>query len=666
MPFSRQEQDRQRQRDEARRQEAITRRQGEERDAAREEARREESRQARLAFEAEQEASRARREALLARIRDERRRERAAAEHLAAQRSDLLDRIREASATAKRAAGATSERRERLRTKTEVTRRDDDRRAERQTERAGGPADARRAAARELRAAAKHAADRRSVRRATARTARGADQRGRSSGARHEQPADAAMAAGPADDRSRLGPRKGARTDRADHARRDTVAAERAAAARETRRSTRLEESRAKRRQENATERAEAGALADRRERRRVADRLSRTGAEQAAQRRERPIHERASTVRTLGKDPRRRPETPPSRSIEPSGPGSDPLVDPIPSGVLSGSLPWLRVEGTRLVTLAGHPVTLRGVNVAGLGPPDRGHDLVAAGLDEAGLEALLALGAGTVRVPIDRDRLLVGDGDRSGLDHLAELDRVIDQVASAGAYTILSLRTLGDATFGTVADGSGGLIPNLIAPQPDFDCIGLWSRLGERYASEPAVLFDLFAAPHAALPDDPSGTDTDWDRWALWIRLTVARLRLVHPRAVSIVAGLEWGTDLGGFPVLGTANEPIPNLVYGATLSADRPDPPLRVLASRLPILVTEFETAAAAAAVRAASLAAMGVGWIVAARPDRPLVAAVRGGRFEPTVLGTSIRRAIAAIPERPLVEPLRRPAPALTPAV
>ena len=374
----------------------------------------------------------------------------------------------------------------------------------------------------------------------------------------------------------------------------------------------------------------------------------------------------RASTGRTRARDPRRRPETFPSRSTEPSGPGREPLDDPIPSGALSGLLPWLRVDGTRIVTIAGHPVTLRGVNVAGLGPPACGHDLAAGGMDEPGLEALVELGVGTVRVPIDRDRLLVGAGEWSALDHLVELDRIVEQVASSGAYTVLSLRTLGDTTFGTLPDGSGGRVPNSLAPQPDYDCIGLWRALGQRYADEPAVLFDLFAAPHAALPDDLTGMDADWDRWSLWVRLAVAELHRTHPRAVCLVTGLDWGTDLDGFPILGTANEPVPNLVYAATISADRPEPPLRALARRLPVLVTELDAPATAIAARAAGLAALGIGWIATARPDRPFVVPGPGGRIDPSVLGSSIRRAIATIPGRPLVEPPWPSPTALAPTV
>ena len=137
-----------------------------------------------------------------------------------------------------------------------------------------------------------------------------------------------------------------------------------------------------------------------------------------------------------------------------------------------------------------------------------------------------------------------------------------------------------------------------------------------------------------------------------LWVRLLVAELRRIHPRAVCLVGGLAMGTDLAGFPIVGTANEPIPNLVYAATVSGDRAEPPLRTLAGRFPVVVTELDVPAASVPARAAVLAALGIGWIASMRPDAPLIAPSRGGRLEPTVLGASIRRAIVAVPDRPSV--------------
>ena len=641
MAFSRQEYERQQAREEARRQEALARRQEEDRERAREDARREEDRRERLAFEAQLEAAKVKREALIARLSEQRRREREVAARFTERRARLLDQIRNDDQERRRAsageAARANEAVETLRVAARDAKRSSEREAARDAERAGA--------------------------------ARRAEQPNRSVST------DPERLVGPPDDRATTERRDRERSDRArknrtELARRDAVAAERAAAAREARRlalsAARLEEDRASRKVADRSGQVRAQATADRRTRRRDEERLAQAVAEQVADRRQ---HQRAgrtaaASIVTERQTPRReRPATRPREQLEPA---NDPLDDPIPSGVLSGSLPWLRVAGTRLETVGGHPVTLRGASVLGLGPPGRAHDLAAAGLDNAGLEALLGLGLRAIRVPIDRDRYLVGAGGGSATERLAELDRIVDRAAGHGAYTILSLETLGDATFGTLPDGSGGRRPNPIAPRPDYTSGALWRSLADRYGDEPAVLFDLFASPHAPLPDDPTKIETDWDHWAVWVRFVVGEIRRAHPRAVCIVAGLDWATDLSGFPILGTANEPIPNLVYGAAMTGARPTPQLRALATRLPILVTELEMPAALVAVRAATLAALGIGWIAAARPDRPFMAASGAGRLEPTTLGMSIQRALVAIPDRPPVEPPRRPRPAFATAV
>jgi hypothetical protein len=640
MASSRQEQERQRQREEARRRAALERRQDEERQRAREEARRAEARTERLAFEAELESARIRREALISRIREERGRERVAAERLTERQSETLGRAREEQQDRRRGAEAAAERRERIRQANAEARRLEDR-----TE-----------STRQARATLERDAARRSERRAAMEAARVEDRSARS-GPRADARAPKAAA-----DR--------ARADRRDRARRDAEAAERAASARAARvadaRSARLDEARAlrqarvreasskeqavagaaadrraaesrDRRRADLGERALPGTAADRRNERRRTDRLAPTSAAPATERRERERAARLSAERTVAERTRSRRDRMASRPAEPTLPAREPLDDPIPSGILSGSLPWLRVDGTRLVTPRDHPVTLRGANVSGFGPPGHGHDLAAAGLDEAGIDALLGLGVGALRVPIDADRVLAGSDPQGAGDAPTDLDRIVEQAAAKGAYTILSLRTVEDA--------------------PGYDSIGLWRIVGERYADEPAVLFDLFDPPDAP-PDDPTGVDTDWERWSLWVRLTVAELRRAHPRAVCVVAGPDRGTDLAGFPIVGTAGEPIPNIVYATTLSPDRPELPLHALARRLPILVTELDVPASGVAARTATLAALGVGWMAAARSDRPLIAPSRGGRLEPTVLGTSIQRVLSAVPGRPLIEPPSRP--------
>ena len=161
----------------------------------------------------------------------------------------------------------------------------------------------------------------------------------------------------------------------------------------------------------------------------------------------------------------------------------------------------------------------------------------------------LLGLGLGVVRVPLDRDRYLVGAGGRSATEHLAELDAVVDRVAGHGAYTILSLETLGDATLGRSRTDPAAGGPTRSLRGRTTQSVALWRTLADRYADEPAVLFDLFAAPHARLSDDPTEDRNRLGALGRRVRFVVAEIRRVHPRAVCIVAGLAWATDLPGLP---------------------------------------------------------------------------------------------------------------------
>jgi hypothetical protein len=255
-----------------------------------------------------------------------------------------------------------------------------------------------------------------------------------------------------------------------------------------------------------------------------------------------------------------------------------------------------LSVSGRHVVDTNGKPVFLRGVNIFGMEiiPPSPGATYAdAAGITAQLFESMASWRANVVRLAINRDWVLHGHDQAGDLAYLADLDRVIEQGAAHSMYTILSLRRLDEATaFGTRAGVDGVPVANFIAPQPDYDSIGMWRLLGERYADEPAVLFDLYAAPHAALPDDLSGYDTDWDMWSVWVRLMVAELRRMHPWSLCLVSGLNWGADLSGFPVRGTRGEPIANLVYAARVMEGEAAPwnGLAAVARDYPVFVTEW----------------------------------------------------------------------------
>lgn len=630
--MERREEERRRAREEQRRQEALERQQEEERRLQREEERRQEALRQAREFEAALEAARLQREALLERVRNQRRAERRETLRQRSRQAALLEVLREANRRERREAADEAQRSEAAR----QTRLDEQRTAEQ--------AEIRLAEARSGRREEDQARQRESGRREESRQQRLEDRREEQRRAERDDERRAEARQGRLEEQREAEREAQRETERDD---------ERRSVARRDRLEERREEDRARRQEAERREEASQQRLEEQRE---VEQRAERN-EERRAEARQARLDERGEAEREAASESERRSaarERQASRQASPR----DPLQDNIASGVLSGALPWLRATGSRIATPGGEPVVLRGVNLLGLdaaGPhPERGF-AAGAGISEATVDAALGWGGNVIRLAINRDRVLNGYGRFGPWEYLADLDRVIERAASRGAYTLLSLRRLDDFTvFGTRPGPDGAESLNFIAPQPDYDTIGMWRILGERYADEPAVLFDLFTSPHAALGDDLTGFDTDWPLWSFWVRLMVADLRRVHPRALCFVSGLDWATDLSGLPVIGTGGRPIPNLVYAAHLTPRQGGlkPPALALARKHPLFVSEWGGGPADTAWgerMARTFRAEGFGWTAAHWNAEPLLARTVGGRVLPTPFGAVVRRALAMPDER-----------------
>lgn len=335
--------------------------------------------------------------------------------------------------------------------------------------------------------------------------------------------------------------------------------------------------------------------------------------------------HELAAARAPVAQRLRRAPKRP---ELEPAPPRVA-LADRIPSGFLSGSLPWLRVTGSRLTNLEGTPILLRGVSLLGLhrAPSEPAEEApTGVGVDDSAIDAILDWGANIIRVSIHRERLLHATAG------LRELDPIIRRAAAGGAYTMLSV--------GPRHQSTGALPGDSIASR-------LWSVLGEYYAAEPAVLFHLTNPGSAA-------TSSEGERWRTRVRLIVAELRRVHPAALCFVSGLDDGADISGFPVTGTGGAPIPNLVYTLRLfpALGGLSPALRSLARRHPVFVAEWgggPTDLGWGTRIAQLLRAEAIGWTAAHWNAEPRLAVARCGRIEPTLFGALIRHALAISGER-----------------
>jgi hypothetical protein len=252
----------------------------------------------------------------------------------------------------------------------------------------------------------------------------------------------------------------------------------------------------------------------------------------------------------------------------------------------ISGRLPWLKVEGNKLVKRGTNsPVVLRGVNFSGLNyrqagwPPPEGGSATrnfreAAGITEARVQEIAgAWNAKIIRLPLNQDWVLRGVGPFSNQVYLQDIDQIIRWAANAGMYTLLDLQNLDvdpRNPYGYFIR-HGRRQNNYIAPMPDNLSLSFWERLASRYKNQPAVLYDIHNEPHPPLGNDGRyprylrpATQAGWIRmWHEWVRKIERVIHCVHPDAVLFISGWNWALDLSSMPVPLPGGTYVPNAVY-------------------------------------------------------------------------------------------------------
>ena len=329
----------------------------------------------------------------------------------------------------------------------------------------------------------------------------------------------------------------------------------------------------------------------------------------------------------------------------------SRPVRQRLPSGNLSGSLPWLRVRGRYLTDEFDQPVFLRGVTVRWL---ERGEPIGSSFLppvDDDDLAVMQSWGATVLAVPIAQDLALYGSGDAPGEAYLRALDATIAAAAQAGLYTLVQLSLL-SATIPSDVDERGR--ERFDPPLPNEQSLTLWGSLARRYSGEPAVLFDLFRSPHDPGPADATReivAHFGWTVWRRWLLAMLGEIRRNHPRAVTIARGLVRGRDVSGFPLAYDDGTNPANVVYAGELTVGDPEGVLNGLkriGGARPVGIVGWRAGSqqVSAVQRLGSqFASEGWHWLAAdwTESEAPLVDYQPTG-LRPTALGRAFQNALA----------------------
>lgn len=254
-----------------------------------------------------------------------------------------------------------------------------------------------------------------------------------------------------------------------------------------------------------------------------------------------------------------------------------------------------ISVQGNQLMQ-NGEPFVPRGVQIVGLVAPDNslwGKYIPAHqhfGAPE--LADAVADHANLVRIQVSEFGLNPSDPLYSA-SYVQEVQQGVELARSEGLDVIVSLQAENPAGNETRC------------PLPDAGAATDWSELASMFAGDNGVMFELYNEP-APLPGA-----TNWQTWlnggpvangsssctAVGMQTLVNEIRAEGATNVIIVPGLDYELTLAGMPTVTDPSNPTnPQLAYGVhypdlTLSSTAWDTEFGNLASKVPVIVTEWQ---------------------------------------------------------------------------
>jgi len=174
--------------------------------------------------------------------------------------------------------------------------------------------------------------------------------------------------------------------------------------------------------------------------------------------------------------------------------------------------LPWLSTSGHKIVDDTGQQVILHGVNRSGL-EYDRigGNRINKQEIDHICNEWQAKI----IRLPFNQEWMT------NNVIYQQKIDEIIGWIKKHGVYILLDLQWENESVK----------IPAI----PNEQAITMWRDIAFRYKDEPAVLYDIHNEAH----------DIDFNSWRNRAVQIIESIQEVHPKALILVSGLNWASDI-------------------------------------------------------------------------------------------------------------------------
>ncbi len=342
---------------------------------------------------------------------------------------------------------------------------------------------------------------------------------------------------------------------------------------------------------------------------------------------------------------------SPNARPASTTGPANDPVFNSIatPIGLFpvpAAPPPPLNTQGPFLFEGDSTAVALRGVSVTGFDAiPSIQNAPSQLQLDDVSLAVLQQLwGVNLVRIPLQAQTILSGNGALAAADMLAALDAMIASLAGAGMYALLAMEPPPSAPGGPIS----------VPPAPGPDITSALQNLATRYAANSGVLYELFATP------EPLGAD-----WPQTAQVLIGTIRRQATAAMIFVNTGNGGVESSQLPLRFPTGEPVFNLVYTICVGTGNQ---LRPAESLLSSLANDFPVCASFWVDDGSRLTPhisdllgrYGIHWAASNwNAEPPLVADAGTHDFSPTPWGLTTQRAIQ-YPVKPLFPAFRYATP------